>query len=73
MASLSDDDPFKIKHADLISRYEGQNVQPGSITLSEVAEMKKLAEAVLTHALAKRLQERVQEAKNAGDPDFKDT
>jgi len=72
MASLNADDPFKTKHADLIARYEAHTVQQGSISLSEAAEMKKLAEAILTNALAKRIQQRVQKAKETGNPDFKD-
>jgi hypothetical protein len=68
MASLKDDDPFKIKHSNLIAQYEAHTVQQGTITLSEVAEMKRLAEAVLTNALANRLQKRAQKADESGDP-----
>ena len=71
MASLNDADPFKIKHSDLIAGYESHTIQPSTITLTEVAEMKKLAEAILTNALAKHIQQKVQEAKECGDPDFK--
>jgi hypothetical protein len=67
MASLDDDDPFKMKHADLIGRYEARTLQQRSITLSEGAEIKRLAEAVLTSALAGRIQQRAQKAREGGD------
>jgi hypothetical protein len=72
-ASLKDDDPFKIKHSNLIAQYEAHTVQQGTITLSEVAEMKRLAEAVLTNALANRLQKRAQKADESGDPGVQTT
>jgi hypothetical protein len=73
MALLNDDDPFKQKHGPLIDRYEAHSVMPGTITLTEVAEIKTLAEAILTNALAKRIQEKIKRAKESGDPDFQDS
>jgi AbiV family abortive infection protein len=58
LASLNVDDPFKQKHAGLIAGYEAHSLTQGQITLTEVAEMKRVAEGLLNHALITRLNNR---------------
>jgi AbiV family abortive infection protein len=58
LSSLSVDDAFKKKHSDLISRYEAHTVDPGSITLSEVAEIKRICDGLFMRAFIKRIQSR---------------
>ena len=58
LASLPAADPFRAKHSGLISRYEARTLTPGAITLSEVAEMKRLCDGLFMHAFGKRLQNR---------------
>ena len=66
--SLNSDDPFKQKHTALIADYQAHTLRPGAITLTEVAEMKRLSEAIIMNALAKRLQDRAsREQKVASD------
>lgn len=58
LSSLNVDDGFKKKHSDLITRYDARTLAPGSITLSEVAEMKRICESLFMHAFIKRIQSR---------------
>jgi AbiV family abortive infection protein len=67
LASLDKDDPVKIKHTALIAQYRCQTLKQGAITMAEVAEMKQLAEAVLTASLAKRIQELGKKPHEDGD------
>jgi hypothetical protein len=60
LSSLNADDPFKKKHSDLIARYEGRTLTMGLITLSEVAEMKRLCDGLFMHALGMRAHNRAQ-------------
>jgi AbiV family abortive infection protein len=56
LSFLTVDEAFKKKHSDLTAGYEARTVTPGSITLSEVAEMKRICEALFMHAFSKRIQ-----------------
>jgi len=58
LSSFNLDEAFKKKHADLNTRYEAHTVTPGSITLSEVAEMKRVCDALFMHVFATRIQNR---------------
>jgi hypothetical protein len=58
LSFLNVDDAFKKKHSDLVVRYDARTVTPGSITLSEVAEMKRVCEGLFIHAFSKRIQSR---------------
>ena len=60
LSSLTVDDAFKKKHSDLIARYEAHTVTPGLITLSEVAEMKRICDGLFMLAFSKRIQSRAQ-------------
>jgi hypothetical protein len=53
-----------MKHAGLIAQYEARAVAQGTITLSEVGEMKRLCDRLLMHAFVNRIQKR---ASSAGD------
>lgn len=59
LSSLAVDDAFKKKHFDLIARYEAHTVVPGLITLSEVAEMKRICDGLFMFAFSRRIQSRV--------------
>jgi AbiV family abortive infection protein len=58
LPSLNVDDAFKKKHFDLITNYEARIITPGSITLSEVAEMKRICDGLFMHAFIRRIQNR---------------
>jgi AbiV family abortive infection protein len=58
LSALTTDDAFKQKHGDLIARYEAHTLVPRSITLSEVAEMKRICDGLFMLAFSKRLQNR---------------
>ena len=60
LSSLNADDPFKKKHSDLIARYAGRTLTMGLITLSEVAEMKRLCDGLFMRALGMRAHNRAQ-------------
>jgi hypothetical protein len=64
MTSLNSDDPFKIKHGELITNLEAHTIKQGAITLTEVAELKRLAEAILMTALSNRLRKRARREPN---------
>jgi hypothetical protein len=69
LSSLGSDDAFKKKHGELITQFEAHTLQQGAITLSEVAEMKRLSEGLITHALLKRLDKRAQQAGDGNKED----
>jgi AbiV family abortive infection protein len=58
LSVLSVDDSFKKKHSDLIAGYEAKSITPESITLCEVAEMKRICDGLFMIAFNKRIQSR---------------
>jgi hypothetical protein len=58
LSFLTVDEAFKKKHSALIAGYEARTITPGPITLSEVAEMKRICDGLFMHAFSKRIQSR---------------
>jgi hypothetical protein len=50
------DEAFKKKHSDLIVHYEAHTIVHGLITLSEVAEMKRICDGLFMYVFGKRIQ-----------------
>jgi AbiV family abortive infection protein len=64
LASI-EDDVFRKKHEDLMAAFDTGSVKPNSVTLSEVAEMKRLCDALFMRAfivMIKRTEEHDREA-----------
>jgi len=61
LSFLNVDNAFKKKHADLIARYGAHTARQVDVTLSEVAEMKRICDGLFTRALNKRLQNRAKD------------
>jgi AbiV family abortive infection protein len=58
ISTLNIDDAFKKKHSDLLVHYENRTITIGLITLSEVAELKRVCDSLFMHALSMRAHNR---------------
>ncbi len=54
IARTTHDDGFKRKHTDLIAKYEAHKIAGGQITLTEVAELKRLCSQLLIAVVGQR-------------------
>jgi AbiV family abortive infection protein len=52
LSRLTSDDEFRTKHIELVTSYRNRTITPGTITLSEVAEMKRICDVYLLSVFA---------------------